>query len=115
MSLIMPNQPENISKTPALVIRYNVNYASFYDHFEYLHVREMPMSQLIHLKILYAMADFLYHQKVIAKYCQRLPHNLGGKELVCPEPTYKWVDNITKEYAMILTYPKITDNFKPLK
>ena len=115
MSLIMPKQPENFSKTPALVIRYNVNYASFYDHFEYLHVSEMPMSQLIHLKILYAMADFLYQQKVIAKCCQRLPHNLGGKELVCPEPTYKWVDDITREYAMILTYPKITDHFKPLK
>ena len=115
MSLIMPDQPENISKTPALVIRYNVNYASFYEHFEYLHVSEMPMSQLIHLKILYAMADFLYQQKVIAKCCQRLPHNLGGNELVCPEPTYEWVNDITREYAMILTYPKITDHYKPLK
>ena len=44
MSLIMPNLPENFSKTPALVIRYNVNYASFYEHFEYLPVREMPLS-----------------------------------------------------------------------
>ena len=115
MSLIMPNQPETFSKTPALVMCYNVNYASFYEHFEYLYVSEMPMSQLIHLKILYAMADFLYQQKVIARYCQRLPHNLEGNELVCPEPTYEWVNDITREYAMILTYPKITDHFKPLK
>ena len=46
MSLIMPDQPENISKTPALVIRYNVNYASFYEHFKCLPIGEMPISQL---------------------------------------------------------------------
>ena len=115
MSLIMPNLPENFSKTPALVIRYNINYVSFYEHFRLLPISEMPLSQLIHLKILYAMADFLYQQRVIARYCQRLPHNLGGNELVCSEPTHEWVNDITREHAMILTYPKITDHFKPLK
>ena len=115
MSLIMPNLPEDFSKTPALVVQYGLNYDSFYKHFGLLPVSEMPLSQLIHLKILYAMADFLYQQRVIERYCQRLPHNLGGNELVCPEPNHEWVNDITREYAMILMYPKITDHFKPLK
>ena len=115
MSLIMPTQAENFSNTPALVIRHNLNYDSFFEDFELLPVSEMTLSQLIHLKILYAMADYLYHQKVIGKYCQRLLHNKKLNELLCPEPTYEWVNDITKEYIMILTYPKITDHFSPVK
>ena len=115
MSLIMPVQAENFSNTPALVIRHNINYDSFFEDFELLPVSEMTLTQLIHLKILYAMADFLYQQKVIGKYCQRLLHNKKLNELLCPEPTYEWVNDITKEYTMILTYPKITDHFSPIK
>ena len=115
MSLIMPVQAENFSNTPALVIRHNINYDSFFEDFELLPVSEMTLTQLIHLKILYAMADFLYQQKVIDKYCQRLLHNEERNELVCPEPTYEWVNDIAKEYTMILTYPKITDHFSPIK
>ena len=81
MSLIMPVQAENFSNTPALVIRHNINYDSFFEDFELLPVSEMTLTQLIHLKILYAMADFLYQQKVIDKYCQRLLHNEERNEL----------------------------------
>ena len=115
MSRIMPTQQEVFSKTPAQVIRHGINYSSFFEDFDLRLVREMTLSQLIHLKMLYAMADSLYQQKVIEKYCRRLHHNEGDDELDCPQPTYEWVNDITEEYTLILTYPKITDHFSTVR